>query len=70
MPADSRAVPGLVQGYAGPNNPFGGKDEMITLLLTKGAAPAIVDKAQFSDPNVVDYMTGTLLRRRELILRA
>ena len=30
VPADSRAVPGLVQGYAGPNNPFGGKDEMIT----------------------------------------
>lgn len=30
VPADSRTVPGLVQGYAGPNNPFGGKDEMIT----------------------------------------
>ena len=30
VPADSRRVPGLVQGYAGPNNPFGGKDEMIT----------------------------------------
>ena len=30
VPADSRVVPGLVQGYAGPNNPFGGKDEMIT----------------------------------------
>jgi D-alanyl-D-alanine carboxypeptidase len=30
VPADSRSVPGLVQGYAGPNNPFGGKDEMIS----------------------------------------
>lgn len=30
VPADSRTVPGLVQGYAGANNPFGGKDEMIT----------------------------------------
>ena len=29
VPADSRSVPGLVQGYAGPNNPFGGSDEMI-----------------------------------------
>ena len=30
VPANSRTVPGLVQGYAGANNPFGGKDEMIT----------------------------------------
>lgn len=29
VPADSRIVPGLVQGYAGPDNPFGGADEMI-----------------------------------------
>jgi D-alanyl-D-alanine carboxypeptidase len=29
IPADSRIVPGLVQGYAGANNPFGGSDEMI-----------------------------------------
>ena len=29
VPADSRKVPGLVQGYAGSNNPFGGSDEMI-----------------------------------------
>ena len=29
VPADSRTVPGLVQGYAGPGNPFGGADEMI-----------------------------------------
>ena len=29
VPADSRTVPGLVQGYAGADNPFGGTDEMI-----------------------------------------
>jgi len=29
VPADSRTVPGLVQGYAGAKNPFGGSDEMI-----------------------------------------
>ena len=29
VPADSRTVPGLVQGYAGESNPFGGSDEMI-----------------------------------------
>ena len=29
VPADSRAVPGLIQGYAGADNPFGGSDEMI-----------------------------------------
>ena len=29
VPADSRAVPGLTQGYAGEKNPFGGSDEMI-----------------------------------------
>jgi D-alanyl-D-alanine carboxypeptidase len=29
VPADNRLVPGLVQGYAGPDNPFGGADEMI-----------------------------------------
>lgn len=29
VPADSRTVPGLVQGYAGDKNPFGGTDEMI-----------------------------------------
>jgi D-alanyl-D-alanine carboxypeptidase len=29
VPADSRSVPGLVQGYAGEKNPFGGTDEMI-----------------------------------------
>jgi D-alanyl-D-alanine carboxypeptidase len=29
VPADSRMVPGLVQGYAGERNPFGGSDEMM-----------------------------------------
>ena len=29
VPSDSRTIPGLVQGYAGPNNPFGGTDAMI-----------------------------------------
>lgn len=30
LPSDSRKIPGLVQGYAGQNNPFGGTDEMIS----------------------------------------
>ena len=30
VPSNSRVIPGLVQGYAGPNNPFGGGDAMIT----------------------------------------
>jgi D-alanyl-D-alanine carboxypeptidase len=29
IPQDSRIIPGLVQGYAGANNPFGGTDAMI-----------------------------------------
>ena len=29
VPSASRTIPGLVQGYAGANNPFGGSDEMI-----------------------------------------
>jgi D-alanyl-D-alanine carboxypeptidase len=29
VPSDSRTIRGLVQGYAGADNPFGGKDEMI-----------------------------------------
>ncbi len=29
VPSDSRTIPGLVQGYAGPDNPFGGTDEMV-----------------------------------------
>ncbi len=29
VPSDSRTIPGLVQGYAGADNPFGGSDEMI-----------------------------------------
>lgn len=30
FPSDRHRIPGLIQGYAGPNNPFGGKDEMIS----------------------------------------
>jgi D-alanyl-D-alanine carboxypeptidase len=29
LPSDSRMIPGLIQGYAGANNPFGGTDAMI-----------------------------------------
>ena len=29
VPADRMVIPGLVQGYAGPNNPFGGTDAMM-----------------------------------------
>lgn len=29
IPQDGPRLPGVVQGYAGPNNPFGGTDEMI-----------------------------------------
>jgi D-alanyl-D-alanine carboxypeptidase len=29
VPSDKREIPGLAQGYAGPNNPFGGFDAMI-----------------------------------------
>ncbi len=29
LPQDGRSIPGLVQGYAGPGNPFGGTDAMI-----------------------------------------
>ena len=29
VPSDQRRIPGLAQGYAGPNNPFGGFDAMI-----------------------------------------
>ena len=29
VPSDGRVIPGLVQGYAGPNNPFGGTDAML-----------------------------------------
>jgi D-alanyl-D-alanine carboxypeptidase len=30
VPSDSRTIPGLVQGYAGAGNPFGGRDEMFS----------------------------------------
>jgi D-alanyl-D-alanine carboxypeptidase len=29
LPSDNRVIPGLIQGYAGANNPFGGTDAMI-----------------------------------------
>jgi len=29
VPSNSRVIPGLIQGYAGPQNPFGGRDEVI-----------------------------------------
>jgi D-alanyl-D-alanine carboxypeptidase len=29
IPSDRRELPGVVQGYAGPDNPFGGRDAMI-----------------------------------------
>jgi D-alanyl-D-alanine carboxypeptidase len=29
VPSDSRRIPGLVQGYAGPGNPFGGTDPVL-----------------------------------------
>jgi D-alanyl-D-alanine carboxypeptidase len=29
VPSDSRVIPGLVQGYAGANNPFGGSDAVL-----------------------------------------
>jgi D-alanyl-D-alanine carboxypeptidase len=30
VPSDSRSIPGLIMGYAGPGNPFGGTDEVLT----------------------------------------
>lgn len=29
IPSDARSLPGVVQGYAGPRNPFGGRDAML-----------------------------------------
>jgi hypothetical protein len=42
----------------------------IVAAFSPEAIAAIVGKARYSDPRVVDYITGTLLRRRELVLRA
>ena len=42
----------------------------LVAAFTPEAIGRIVDKARFSDPVVVDHVTGTLLRRRELVLRA
>jgi hypothetical protein len=41
----------------------------LVAAFTPEAIGRIVDKARFSDPAVVDHVTGTLLRRRELVLR-
>jgi hypothetical protein len=41
----------------------------IVAAFSPEAIQGIVDKAQFSDPRVTDYVTGTLLRRREAVLR-
>jgi hypothetical protein len=41
----------------------------IVAAFTPEALAAIVAKAQFSDPRVIDHVTGTLLRRRELVLK-
>jgi hypothetical protein len=37
--------------------------------LSPEAIAAIVKKARYSDPRVTDYITGTLIRRRDLVLR-
>jgi hypothetical protein len=41
----------------------------LVAAFTPEAITRIVDKARFTDPRVTDHVTGTLLRRRELILR-
>jgi hypothetical protein len=41
----------------------------IVAAFSPEAIQGIVEKAQFSDPRVTDYVTGTLLRRREAVLR-
>jgi hypothetical protein len=42
----------------------------IVAAFTPEVLAAIVAKAQFSDPGVEDYMTGALIRRRDLVLRS
>jgi hypothetical protein len=41
----------------------------IVAAFSPEAIQGIVEKAQFTDPRVTDYVTGTLLRRREAVLR-
>ena len=41
----------------------------LVAAFTPEAIERIVAKARFTDPRVTDHVTGTLLRRRELILR-
>ena len=42
----------------------------IVAAFTPETIARIVEKARFTDPNVVDHVTGTLTRRRELVLRS
>jgi hypothetical protein len=42
----------------------------IVAALSPEAIARIVEKARFTDPRVTDYVTGTLVRRRALVLRA
>jgi hypothetical protein len=42
----------------------------LVAAFTPEAIARIVEKAEFSDPEVIDHVTGTLMRRRELVLRA
>lgn len=41
----------------------------LVAAFTPEAIAAIVEKARYSDPRVTDHVIGTLLRRRDLILR-
>ena len=41
----------------------------LVAAFTPEAIGRIVDKARFTDPRVIDYVTGTLVRRRERILQ-
>jgi hypothetical protein len=41
----------------------------LVAAFTPKVITRIVEKAQFSDPRVVDHVTGTLIRRRELVLQ-
>jgi hypothetical protein len=41
----------------------------IVAAFTPQSIAAIVAKAEFSDPRVTDHITGTLLRRRDLVMR-
>src|SRR6185436_18415517 len=40
----------------------------IVSKFSNDAIRAIVDKARFSDPRAVDYLTGTIIKRRNKVL--